>query len=115
MIVWLWLACEGPPTWKHDVGPLVEARCVGCHRAGEDPPPSGGFVLDGPERVIDQPSAQATMALVTPGDALHSYLWHKINGSQSVAGGAGTSMPIGGSLTDDEIQLVADWIDGGAE
>jgi uncharacterized membrane protein len=54
------------------------------------------------------------MKLVVPGDSLYSYLWHKVNGSQSIAGGSGTSMPIGEVFTDEEIALVAAWIDAGA-
>lgn len=113
MIAIWWLACSTTPTWRADVGPLFEARCAGCHAAGDAP--SGGFVLDGPEDFIDVPSQQADMALVTPGDALHSYLWHKLNASQTLAGGAGTSMPLGSALSEDELALVAAWIDAGAE
>jgi hypothetical protein len=77
---------------------------------------------------IGVPSNEALdMMLIEPGDSdgprctihgddcsLYSYLWHKLNGSQSLAGGSGTSMPLGSSLTEAEIQLIGEWIDEGA-
>jgi hypothetical protein len=61
--------------------------------------------------MLAQPAGQADMNLIEPGDHLYSYLWHKINGSQSIAGGSGTNMPIGAWLDDAEIELLAEWID----
>jgi hypothetical protein len=52
--------------------------------------------------------------LVTPGDSLNSYLFHKVNGTQSLADGSGTQMPIGQAMSDDEIDLIRQWIDDGA-
>lgn len=92
----------------------VVTPCVPCHTGSA---PSGGLDLSGDAyaAIVGVPSLQVpTMSLVEPGDSLHSYLWHKINGSQSLAAGSGTSMPQGGSLTEDQIQRVADWIDAGA-
>lgn len=102
------------PSYAAEIAPLVESRCLACH-VGELA--GGGLDLSGDARaaVVGVASTQAPeMLLVAPGDALYSYLWHKLNGSQSLAGGSGSSMPQGTFLADDEIALVAEWIDGGA-
>ena len=105
-----------PLSYARDVAPRVDADCVGCHQPIGDVPASGGLDLTDPlAAVLDVPSSQAIdMQLVVAGDHLYSYLWHKVNGSQSIAGGSGTSMPLGGVWSDDDIALLADWIDQGA-
>jgi hypothetical protein len=54
------------------------------------------------------------MPLFDPGMAMNSYLWHKVNGSHAGVGGAGSQMPLGGQLTPDEVNTIAQWIDEGA-
>jgi len=101
-------------TFTEHIEPLL-VECTGCHRGDA---PDGGFDMYGDDlydRLVDQPSGQAQdLDLVEPGDAAYSYLWHKINGSQSVAGGAGTRMPLGDPWPDEDVELVALWIDLGA-
>ncbi|MEL6345423.1 MAG: hypothetical protein AAFV53_20110 [Myxococcota bacterium] len=103
------------PTFSDDIEPLLRP-CVGCHQ-GEAP--DGSFDMSGDDLygdIVEQPSGQAVdMMLIEPGDHLYSYLWHKLNGSQSVAGGAGTSMPLGTSWTEEQLDQFALWIDLGAQ
>jgi hypothetical protein len=125
-LVWLGLvACAGGDSanetgdalsYARDIAPRFDADCIGCHQPIGDVPPSGGLDLIDPlTALLDVPSSQAIdMDLVLAGDHLYSYLWHKVNGSQSIAGGSGTSMPLGGVWSDDDIALLADWIDQGA-
>jgi hypothetical protein len=47
---------------------------------------------------------------VIPGDAENSLLAQKILGTHTI----GTIMPPGGTLPDEEILLILDWIDAGA-
>jgi cytochrome c553 len=96
-----------------EVQPLL-ASCSGCHQGAT---PDGALDLSGDlyDKLVEQPSGQSELLLVEPGDSRYSYVWHKLNGSQSVAGGAGTRMPLGAPLSDDDIDLIALWIDTGAE
>ncbi|MBI1910042.1 MAG: hypothetical protein HYS22_07735 [Deltaproteobacteria bacterium] len=57
-----------------------------------------------------------SMNRVTANDTTKSYLIHKLEGTQSSAGGSGSRMPLGGSaLTEAEIQATKDWINSGAK
>lgn len=55
-------------------------------------------------------SAQSELPLITPGNADDSYLYLKCSGEHTTAGGTGARMPIGGVLSDEQLQLVADYI-----
>lgn len=105
------LAGCAAPTWDADVGPLLVGECSGCHGGAE---PEAGFVLEGRDDIVDVPATQADMLLVTPGDSLDSYLWHKLANTQAIAGGSGSAMPQGQVLDDLDVELVGDWIEGGA-
>ena len=105
--------CGPEVSYRDEVFPLLQEHCTRCH--GRDDPDAGlDLYSTGPEGVIDTPSAQSPLPLVTAGDHLNSYLFHKINGTQSLAEGSGTQMPIGSTLTEAEIELIAQWIDDGA-
>lgn len=116
---------EGGLSFERDLLPDFQASCMSCHyySAGNPPEepehlPDGGLLLTGDTlaSIIDVSSVQSQdMVLVEPGDSLYSYLWHKVNGSQSIADGSGSSMPLGALWTDEQIQRLADWIDQGAQ
>ena len=66
-------------------------------------------------------STQATdLAFIEPGDVEASYLWHKINGTQAMAGGGGLDMPktrMGEDptvMTPAQLDTIRMWIEGGA-
>jgi mono/diheme cytochrome c family protein len=122
----LFVACgqEEPvdaDAWADEVGPLFEERCVFCHSPTAAASDAADFLtcactldMSGtlPDDLLGAPSSQSPdMALVQPGDHLYSYLWHKLNGTQAIAEGSGTSMPLGPALTDEEVDAVAAWID----
>lgn len=121
-MIWALLAgcAEEAPTptagvsFTEEIEPRLLA-CTGCH-AGEAP--DGSFDLtDGSmyDRLVEVPSGQAPdLFLVEPGNADYSYLWHKVNGTQSLAGGAGTRMPMGAPWTEADIELLRWWIELGA-
>ncbi len=114
-MIWLLLltACGPEVSYRDEVFPLLQEHCTRCHSA--DNPESGlNLYSTGLEGLVDAPAAQSDLMLVTPGDSLNSYLFHKVNGTQSLAGGSGTQMPIGRAMTDDEIDLIRQWIDDGA-
>ena len=112
-LLYMLMACDPAISYEQEVAPIVSTRCVGCHNAelteGElDLTPDPYVAL------VDQPSRQSELLLVEPGDALYSYVFHKVNGSQSLAEGAGTQMPLGSALSSEDIDLLAAWIDQGA-
>jgi hypothetical protein len=97
-----------------DVQPILTANCVPCHgnavaRAGLNME-SGAF-----GNLVNHPATElASMFRITPGDPAHSYLIHKINGTQASVGGSGARMPLGGSLFPNEIQIITKWVQDGA-
>lgn len=105
-----------------DIQPIWDEHCVtGCHEPGGE----WGMFLDmsgdAYDKIVGVPAPQLmSMNHVEPGDLDTSYLWHKINGTQVAAGGSGLDMPkarLGEEvtvLTEDQLQLIRDWIAGGA-
>lgn len=113
--LWL-LACVAEPegiTFEDDVLPMLRTECVSCHR-GEQPEGALDLGYDPFGALVDAPSTQSSLLLVEPYDHLYSYLWHKVNGTQSLAGGSGTRMPLDAPLDAELIDLVGRWIDEGA-
>jgi hypothetical protein len=86
------------PTFQHDVLPLMEQRCIGCH--GEEA--SAGLDLRTLESVLKGSSGGPA---IEPGNAERSVLWEKIESDV---------MPIGGDpLSAGEKTMVRDWIENG--
>jgi hypothetical protein len=84
------------PTWYADVKPLVESSCVSCHQDGG----VGTFSLDGMDATKLVGSAVA--------DAVHNRRmppWKAVDGCDDYRGDL--------SLTDDEIDTIVAWVDGG--
>lgn len=105
-------------SYSAEIQDIWDASCVaGCHVQGGSGMTSGGLVLTAPSHaeLVGPMSIQATtMPIVTPGDPNNSYLWHKLNGTFQDVGGSGLSMPLGTKLPQDQLDLVEDWILGGA-
>ncbi len=86
---------------------VFDASCMeGCHANGV-----GGTSLTYTELTGNNSSACDVPYLI-PGDANASYLFDKVNDDGDVA--CGSAMPFGPGLPDSEVQLLRDWIDGGA-
>ena len=89
---------------------ILSASCAGCH-GGSFPPLDGDICAD----VVDVSSQQAPdMFMIAAGSAEESYLYHKLMNAHTDMGGSGSQMPLGGSLSAEEIDIVAVWIDDGA-
>ena len=89
---------------------IFSTSCAGCH-GGSFPPLDGDICTD----VVDVSSQQASgMFMIQSGSSQDSYLYHKLVNSHTDFGGAGNQMPLGGSLSAEEIEIVAVWIDEGA-
>ena len=102
-------ACADPVDFSSEVTPIFEANCAigGCHLAdhftGLNLSPLVAF-----DNIAGVESGQSDKAYIEPGDEAESYLVDKILGA------AGSTMPIGGELTDDEIESIVCWVQQGA-
>ena len=96
--------------FERDLAPKL-ADCLGCHRGGS---PEAGLDLSDAHALIGVESSQLKMPLIEPGNHLQSYLWHKVAGTQSIAGGLGRRMPINHEWPEEDIEMLARWIDLGA-
>lgn len=92
----------GSSTFSGEVLPILRARCQACHNASTK---LGGWDASTYDSVLaggNNPPA------VVPGDAENSLL------AKLIQGIGGPSMPPGGSLSEQEIKAILDWISAGA-
>jgi len=94
-------------TYAADVKPIVEAKCLGCHRSGGPPP-----LLEG--------GASALRPSLVPGEARRSRLtWHLLgrNAARPWDAEAGAPapepVPATAALSADEVRAFVEWIDLG--
>ena len=87
----------------------------GCHTNADQ---AGGLTLEegvAYSAIIDVASNELpTMHLITPGDTEESYLIHKLMGTYLDVGGSGAQMPIGGSISEEELATIEEWVLAGA-
>ena len=102
------------PTFEDLKTTLFEPTCsgVGCHLNGGTSAP----ILDSAEAydTLLGFAEGADLNYVVPGDLEASYLWHKVKGTHRDVGGSGSAMPLGGTLSAEQIALLEEWILGGA-
>ena len=117
-----------PPKFDEAIQPIFEARCGGgCHLGPDDalgclPSPAADLSLcaaDSWTRLVGAPSQQTDqLKLVQPGDSARSYLLRKLlpadTASGRIPGVAGQREPPGEPLSEDQLRLIAAWIDAGA-
>ena len=121
VFVTVWCQCSdencmepGEVSLSADIQPIFTASCAiaGCHDASTS---SAELVLTDDQaysQLVDVTSTQdATKKRVAPGDAESSYLVIKLEDRGTV----GSAMPLGSTLSNEEIQRIKDWIDNGAE
>ena len=114
--LWMWsYGCgQGEPlaqetAFQRDLGGELVA-CTQCHGPNNS---KGSLDLTDLWALVDAPSTQIDMKLIEPGNHLRSYLWHKVAGTQSIAGGLGQRMPVNHPWPDEELELLGRWIDLG--
>jgi mono/diheme cytochrome c family protein len=88
-------------TFTADVKPIFDAKCTVCHGK------LGGWDATSYDSVMKTGDHGP---VVKPGNASGSLLIEKLLGTQTV----GNVMPPGGKLSDADIQIIQDWISGGA-
>jgi len=88
-------------SFSQDVMPVFEQYCSACHGS------MGGWDASSYQAVM---STGENAPTVIPGDVDGSLLAQKILGEQT----EGAIMPPGGSMPDEDIQIILDWIEAGA-
>ena len=90
---------SAPPTFQHDVLPLLAKRCVACH--GTVQPVTAGLDLRTLEGVM---AGSVGGPVLVPGNPDASRLWTMVRDGR---------MPLGGKLTEEEKALLREWIEKG--
>ncbi len=99
----------GTPTFTVVLQEVFEPSCGTCHLNGSN---SGGLDLSAYANIVNVPSTeQAQFVRVKPNDPGQSYLYMKITGDSRISG---SSMPLGGTLSQEKKDLVRSWIEAGA-
>ena len=96
-------ATSGGTGFSGQILPIFESRCSACHNADR---PLGGWDATSYEAAI---SSGDNAPVIIPGDVENSLL------AQYLLGTNGDFMPPIGSMPEDEIQAILDWIAAGAE
>ncbi len=99
----------GGTSWSASILPLLQANCGGCHaspgaEAGFDVLEEGVYT-----KLLGLSSQRPDLRLVEPQKPDESYLWMKLTGASGV-----TQMPPGGSLTQEQLDDINEWITNGA-
>lgn len=110
---------EGPsdtaPTLESVASTIFLNSCKPCHVGSE----LGGLNLsqDGGlrQRLTAASAELPSMPLLTPGDPDQSYLWHKVNDTHLTLGGSGEVMPPNQPLSQDDLDTLRAWIEGGLQ
>ena len=91
---------------------VFSPTCVVCH--GDSDAEAGLNLEEGTsfDSLVNATSTQVALDLVEPNDAENSYLIHKLEGR---AGIEGDRMPPDDPLSSDDIDVIREWIDDGAE
>lgn len=90
-----------------DIAPILTNNCNSCHNAGQNSFNSSSYDAVMASR---SPASRYDTLHVIPGNADLSPLVDKIEANPQY----GTRMPTGGSLSDNEIALIRQWINEGA-
>ena len=91
----------GQVDYNSQVQPIFDNSCTGCH------PSSGGLNLSSYTELMEGGNSGD---VISPGDHASSILYDRITRPESAQG----DMPPTGSLSQNEIDLIAQWIDEGA-
>jgi len=111
------------PSHAADIQPIWDEHCVdACHEPGGQWGTFLDLSGDAYAAIVNVPSPQfMDLDHIEPNDPDRSYIWHKINGTQVMAGGSGVMMPSPRPgmdptvLTPEQIATIEAWINGGAQ
>lgn len=106
-------SCNGSATLSGDVQPILSSSCGGCHGGLV---PSGGVSLAAGNTygsLVGVTSNCNGMPFVDPGNPSNSYLMSLVTGQGLCLGGS--RMPLGGALSQSQIDTISAWICSGAQ
>jgi hypothetical protein len=112
----------GPPpasVYTTKIQPIFDAKCIACH-AGASAPQGMELTAGVSFNMIVNVNSHElpSMKRIKPNDVAHSYLVHKVEGTQGAVGGSGVQMPKGCSgatcLSAAQINDIKAWINAGA-
>jgi mono/diheme cytochrome c family protein len=90
---------------------IINTNCVSCHSAaGASSFGNLDLETDPCGALVNMPASAYDGVLVQPGDHSSSVFWAKVDGSNY-----GTVMPPAGRMADGNVNIIAQWIDDGAE
>jgi hypothetical protein len=112
----------GPPPvsiYTSKIQPIFNAKCTTCHSGGAPPQGLNLSAATSFGMLVNVNSNELpSMKRIKPNDVSHSYLVHKVEGTQGSVGGSGQKMPLGCSgstcLTSTQINDIKAWINAGA-
>jgi mono/diheme cytochrome c family protein len=103
------------PAFLPTIQRLFARNCIACHNSVDlqgnlDLQPDHAYA-----NLVNRPSHESKLALVTPGQPEASYLFRKLSGTQVEAGGEGAQMPANGApLPAAQVEAIRQWIEAGA-
>jgi len=105
---WAFSAAPSSPAsakvdFRRDVQPLLKQYCIDCHGPSQQ---MHGFRLDRRRDAM----RGGTVVMITPGSSAASKLYQKLIGTHY-----GPQMPLTGPLSQQQIDVIKEWIDEGAE
>src|SRR5438552_7501940 len=89
--------------FRRDVQPIFQEYCISCHGPSQQ---MNGLRLDRRRDAM----RGGTITVIAPGNSAASRLYLRLIGNRY-----GTQMPLTGSLTPDQVNIIKTWIDQGAE
>ncbi len=95
-------------SFGRDIQPIFDQNCINCH------PSSGNLDLragNAYNNLVNVDASGYSGKLVVPNDPDNSILYKKIDGSNAY----GSNMPLGGSLSATQINMIKQWITEGAQ
>ncbi len=100
-------------SFSMDVQPIFDTNCISCHNTANSQyygylDLSTGYAYSSLVAVVS--NGYSPNLRVSSGDAENSVLWQKVNNSQLF----GSNMPLGGTITNAEIETIKVWINEGA-
>lgn len=102
------------PNFTTEIQPIFDANCVACHQAAGA---SGGLNLESGsafKAIVSVKSGESPLFYIAPGKPEDSYLIRKLEGTHVQAGGTGERMPLAGSLEQQSVTLIREWVKAGA-
>lgn len=106
---------QTPRSYQRDVEPIFLKECGDCH--GSERPKKGLDLSQGKgyANLVNRKSVEVPdLALVTPGDAENSYLWHKLEHRAKEGKGMPRGIFSSRKLSAEQLSLVREWIEQGA-